>query len=73
MRMTRIVRCLSLVGLDRLGVQLVVFLAAEVHREHTLDCYHHSLDNFWIPALPPPDQADVRRFIDDCTTTDHQR
>ena len=70
MRITRIVRCLSLLGFERLSLDLVQFLGNEVLRERTLESCHHSLDNFWVPALQPAEQSEARQFIDECTATD---
>jgi len=68
MRITRIIRCMSLVGFERLSVEFVKFLAHEIVRERSLESCHHSLDNFWVPALPPREQAEARQFIDRCAT-----
>jgi len=71
MRITRIVRCLSILGFERLSLDFVKFLSHEILRERTLECCHHSLDNFWVPALQPAEQSEARQFIDECTAT-HQ-
>jgi len=65
MRITRIVHCLSLLGFERFSLEFVKFLAHEVYHEKTLESCHHSLDNFWVPALQPAEQTEARQFIDD--------
>jgi len=66
MRITRIVCCLSLLGLQQFSLDFVKFLANEVFHERTLETCHHSLENFWLPALQPVEQMEARQFIDDC-------
>jgi len=66
MRITRIIRCLSVLGLQHFSLDFVQFLANEVCRERTLESCHHSLENFWIPALQPAQQTEARQFIEGC-------
>lgn len=73
MRITRVIRCLSVLGFERLSLDFVKFLSREVLCERTLESCHHSLDNFWVPALQPAEQTEARQFIDNCTVvTDEQ-
>jgi len=66
MRITRIIRCMSLLGFERLSLDFVKFLVHEIYCERTLECCHHSLENFWVPALQPPEQTEARQYINDC-------
>jgi len=73
MRITRIIRCLSVLGFERFSLDFVKFLSHEILSERTLESCHHSLDNFWVPALQPAEQTEARQFINNCApVTDGQ-
>jgi len=57
---------MSLLGYEHLGLELVKFLIVEVLRTQTLDFCQHSLENFWVPALQPPQQTEARQLISEC-------
>jgi len=68
MRITRIIRCMSVLGFERLSLEFVKFLVREVYQQQTLESCHHSMENFWVPALQPTEQTKAQQFINDCVS-----
>jgi len=64
LRITRIIRSLSLLGCERLAPPFVEFLATEIFQHNTLPSCRNSCLSYWISALHEEHQARVQLYVD---------